>query len=90
MSQPFVFVSNLLPPGFPERSKVEAAVRDRLSDARSGPWHVTLRDGDGLTGNDSVTVEIRKGDVAIAFATVNSRDTRGQIVDCLRFFQPQP
>ncbi len=86
-----ITITNLLPEDFPHRGNVEAAIRDALKAMPDGEeWDVTLRDGLGITASDSVAVEVRKGALSIAFASVNAGDSRSQIADCLRFFTLKP
>jgi hypothetical protein len=86
MATRVITINNLLPNDFPDRGKVEAAIRDVLEMLPGAEWDVTLRDGLGITASDSVAVELRKGSESIAFASVNAGDSRGEIADCLRFF----
>jgi len=88
MATPVITIVNLLPEDFPHRRNVEAAIRDAL-ETIPGEWDVTLRDGLGITASDSVAVEVRNGTLSIAFASVNAGDSRSQIADCLRFFNPR-
>ena len=91
MVTPAVTITNLLPEDFPHRGNVEAAIRDALKAMPDGKdWDVTLRDGLGITASDSVAVEVRRGNLSIAFASVNAGDSRSQIADCLRFFSLKP
>ena len=87
MATRVITITNLLPHDFPERGKVEAAIRDALEAMPGDEWDVTLRDGLGITAADSVAVEVRKGNLSIAFASVNAGDSRTAIADCLRFFR---
>jgi hypothetical protein len=87
MGAALLTITNLLPEDFPQRGRVEAAVRDVFGDIPGTVWSVTLRDGHGITASDSVAVEVRSGSTAVAVVSVNAGDSRVQIADCLRFFK---
>ena len=83
-------LTNLLPPQFPGRNRVEGAVRDAFEIIPGTAWEVTMRRCLGPGDSDQVAVELRQSEKSVAFASIRTSDSGMQIVARLELFTLTP
>jgi hypothetical protein len=83
-------LTNLLPPEFPARNRVEEAVRDALESLPGRTWDVTIRRCLAPADPDQVAIELRRSERSVAFASIRASDSGPQIAERLRMFKLTP